>query len=58
MKHGTIAPEDLQLFHYADDPETAFGLLKEGLAQYIKPETPETPAITKTRNPQKPAGTE
>src|SRR5215469_10068671 len=61
IKHGTIAAEDMNLFHYADDPESAFALLKEGLLQYTKSEareSPETPAIAKSRNPQKPAGTE
>src|ERR1039457_765584 len=56
VRHGTISPEDLNLFRYADDPETAFGMLKEHLTTYLQPETPETPAISKSRNPQKPAG--
>src|SRR5580658_7409770 len=56
VRHGTIAAEDLDLFRYADDPETAFGMLKEHLTTYLQPETPETPAISKSRNPQKPAG--
>jgi hypothetical protein len=47
----------LNLFQYADDPETAFELLKAGLtAHAMQPETPETPAISKSRNPQKPSG--
>src|SRR6266542_4393217 len=54
VRHGTIAPEDLNLFQYADDPESAFEILKEGLMMYARqPETPETPAIAKSRNPQK-----
>lgn len=58
VKHGMIAPEDLNLFQYADDPQTAFELLQAGLLAYaLQPETPETPAIAKSRNPQKPAGT-
>ena len=58
VKHGMIAPEDLELFSFADDPETAFEILKDGLMRYaLQPETPETPAIAKSRNPQKPAGT-
>ncbi|HTT65142.1 MAG TPA: TIGR00730 family Rossman fold protein [Bryobacteraceae bacterium] len=56
VRHQTISPEDLELYRYADDPETAFGMLKEHLMTYIQPETPETPAISKSRNPQKPAG--
>jgi uncharacterized protein (TIGR00730 family) len=58
VKHGMISPEDLSLFRFADDPATAFELLKEGLMAYaLQPETHETPAISKSRNPQKPAGT-
>jgi uncharacterized protein (TIGR00730 family) len=57
--HGMISPEDLDLFHFADDPQTAFELLKAGLTTYaMQTETPETPAISKSRNPLKPAGTE
>ena len=56
VKHDMIAPEDLDLFRFADDPESAFEILKEGLLQYAHPETPETPVIAKSTNPQKPAG--
>ncbi len=59
VKYGMIAPQDLDLFQYVDDPETAFERLKEGLTRYaLQPESFETPAISKSRNPQKPAGTE
>jgi uncharacterized protein (TIGR00730 family) len=58
VKYGTISAEDLNLFQYADDPATAFEILKSGLmAHAMQPETPETPSISKSRNPQKPAGT-
>jgi hypothetical protein len=56
VRHGTISASDLDLFRYADDPETAFAILKEHLLTHLQPETPETPAISKSRNPQKPAG--
>ncbi len=57
VKHGMIAQEDLDLFQYADDPESAFKILSEGLIQYhITPETQETPAIAKSRDPQAPEG--
>jgi uncharacterized protein (TIGR00730 family) len=57
IKHGMIAPEDVELFQYADDPEGAFKILTEGLIEYhITPETPETPAIAKSRDPQAPEG--
>src|SRR5215831_9899463 len=57
VKYGMISPEDLRLFEYADDPQTAFDLLKPGLLKWCEqPETPETPAISKSVNPQKPLG--
>ncbi len=59
VKYGMISPEDMNLFQYVDDPATAFELLKQGLMTYaLQPETLETPAISKSRNPQKPSGTE
>jgi uncharacterized protein (TIGR00730 family) len=58
VKYGMISPEDLDLFQYADDPQTAFEILKTGLTAYAQQsETLETPAISKSRNPQKPSGT-
>ena len=57
VKYQVVAPEDLQLFQFADDPVTAFELLKTGLLEYAaQSDTPETPAIAKSTNPQKPAG--
>ena len=58
VKYGMISAEDLTLFQYADDPQSAFEILKTSLMTYaLQPETPETPAISKSRNPQKPGGT-
>jgi uncharacterized protein (TIGR00730 family) len=58
VKYGMISPEDLNLFQYADDPQSAFEILKSSLMTYaMQPDTPETPAISRSRNPQKPAGT-
>jgi uncharacterized protein (TIGR00730 family) len=61
VKYGTISPGDLNLFQYADDPETALQILKEGLTRlYLQPETPlpeqehETPAIAKSVVPPQP----
>jgi uncharacterized protein (TIGR00730 family) len=52
VKHGMISPEDLNLFQFADDPATAFELLKAGLVAYaMQLDTPETPAISKSRIP-------
>src|SRR6202790_853455 len=31
VRYGMISPEDLELFQYADDPESAFKLLRDGL---------------------------
>ncbi len=57
VKHGMISPEDLDLFQYVDDPQTAFELLKEGLMKYaLLPESSETPAISRSRIPEKAAG--
>ncbi len=56
VRHGTISPEDTRLFEWADDPETAFEILKAGLTKYYlqAPAAPggpeeETPAIAKSR---------
>jgi len=58
VKYGMIAPEDLNLFQYADDPVTAFEILKAGLIEHaLQPETHEPPSISKSRNPQMPGGT-
>jgi len=52
VKHGVISPEDLNLFQFADDPATAFELLKTGLTAYaMQLDTPETPAISRSRIP-------
>jgi len=53
VKHGMISPEDLTLFQYADDPQTAFELLKASLtANALQRETAETPSISRSRDPQ------
>jgi uncharacterized protein (TIGR00730 family) len=58
VKHGVISPEDLDLFQFADDPQTAFELLKPGLTEYaMQSDTMEMPAMAKSRNPQRPTGT-
>lgn len=54
-KHGMISPEDLNIFQFADDVDTAFELLRDGLTRlYLTPEgmaEPDvTPAIAHTRN--------
>ena len=49
VRHGTIAKEDLDLFHYADDPESALTILKKYL-----PAEPEgqSPAFAKNKVPK------
>jgi predicted Rossmann-fold nucleotide-binding protein len=49
VRHGMISPEDLHLFEFADDVDTAFDILKSGLTKfYLHPE-PEIPGIAKTQ---------
>jgi uncharacterized protein (TIGR00730 family) len=57
VRHGTISESDLSLFQYADTPQEAFGLLKTSLMKPpAQPEPPETPSISKSRNPLRPDG--
>jgi len=57
VKHGMISPEDLNLFQYADDPATAFAMLKKDLEIWAQQQdAPEAPAISRSVNPQKPEG--
>jgi len=56
VKYGMISPEDLNLFQFADDPQTALDILQDKLTKYyLEPEAPleeppaETPEIAKSR---------
>lgn len=56
VKHGMISPEDLELFAVADDPNSAFQLLQDGLSRlYLEAQSPliepdvDTPDIAKSR---------
>jgi uncharacterized protein (TIGR00730 family) len=57
VRYGMIAESDLELFQFADDPQTALGLLQAGLTKhYLEPEAPlaeqpiqEAPDIAKSR---------
>lgn len=40
VRHGMIAPADLALFRFADDPATALRLLQEGIAAELEVATP------------------
>ena len=57
VRYGTISPEDLNLFEFADDTDTALRILQEGLMKHHLQPEPETPAIAKSRDPN-PASTE
>jgi uncharacterized protein (TIGR00730 family) len=59
VKYGMISPTDLNLFQFADDVDTAFDFLRDGLTRiYLQPEAPipapeaeeETPAIARSRS--------
>jgi uncharacterized protein (TIGR00730 family) len=42
VRYRTISPEDINLFQHADDPDTAFRILEEGLTKYyLKPQEPQ-----------------
>jgi uncharacterized protein (TIGR00730 family) len=47
VEKGTIAPDDLNLFQYADTPEDAFAILKDGLTRnHLEAEKKEeTPSV-------------
>ncbi|MGH9664567.1 MAG: LOG family protein, partial [Bryobacteraceae bacterium] len=54
VKYGTISESDVHLFHWADDPQTALGILQESLTRhYLIPEAEhageQAPAIAKSR---------
>jgi uncharacterized protein (TIGR00730 family) len=50
---GTVSPQDTELFKIVDDPEEAFGFLRDGLTKYHLGGTPRKqevmPEIAKTR---------
>lgn len=49
VRYGMISEQDLELFEFADDVDTAFKLLESGLTRnYLQP-SKEVPAIAKTR---------
>ena len=55
VRHGTISPEDVDLFAFADDPDTALRILQEGLMKHHLQPEPETPAIAKSQDPFPPS---
>jgi uncharacterized protein (TIGR00730 family) len=49
VRHGMIAAEDLHLFQYADDVDTAFSILESGLTKFYLEPDKESPEIAKSR---------
>jgi len=49
VRHGMIAAEDLNLFEFADDVDTAFKILESGLTKYYLQDEQEVPGIAKSQ---------
>jgi uncharacterized protein (TIGR00730 family) len=49
VRHGMIEEKDLDLFQFADDVDTAFRILEQGLTKYYLEPGLEMPAIAKSR---------
>jgi uncharacterized protein (TIGR00730 family) len=49
VKYGMISPEDLELFQFADDVDTAQQLLVSGLTKYYLESDKELPGIAKSQ---------
>jgi predicted Rossmann-fold nucleotide-binding protein len=50
---GAISPKDLELFHYADTPQQAFEILRQGLTEnYLVPEHASKPRGTASHAPE------
>ncbi len=57
VKYGTISPEDMNLFQFADTPDEALALLQNGLTSHAEPSEPpeaEVPAISHSVRPDDP----
>jgi hypothetical protein len=48
VRHGMISQEDLELFRFADDPNTALRLLQEGISAES---AAKIPSLAKSRIP-------
>jgi uncharacterized protein (TIGR00730 family) len=55
VKYGTIAAADLELFHFADTPETALDILQRALTEQAELPELEVPAISHSAKPDEPA---
>jgi uncharacterized protein (TIGR00730 family) len=49
VRHGMIDERDLNLFQFADDVDSAFQILTDGLTKYYLEPDKETPSIAKSR---------
>jgi predicted Rossmann-fold nucleotide-binding protein len=49
VRHGMIDEKDLDLFQFADDVDSAFAILEQGLTKYYLEPDKELPAIAKSR---------
>ncbi len=54
VKYGTISPEDMSLFHFADTPESALEILQRTLTEQIGTPEAEVPAIAPSVKPDEP----
>jgi uncharacterized protein (TIGR00730 family) len=54
VKYGTISASDLDLFHFADTPESAFALLQDSLTEQAAVPEREVPAISHSTKPDEP----
>jgi uncharacterized protein (TIGR00730 family) len=54
VKYGTISPEDMSLFHFADTPESALEILQRTLTEQIGTLEAEVPAIASSVKPDEP----
>ena len=49
VRHGMISAEDMKLFHFADDVETALELLQQGLTKFYLDPDKDEPEIAKSQ---------
>jgi len=49
VRHGMISPDDVNLFEFADDVDTAFKVLETGLTKYYLQDEQEVPGIAKSQ---------
>ena len=52
VRHGMIDPEDVKLFHAADEPAQALGILKRGLVTEMAPPSPAVARSARAHGPR------